>query len=191
MTIDDDHLAELVQAYLANQGHGPLLDDYLASFTQRSLPEAIEHAGFRFDGKVHGHQRLVGKEKLRQASQALLRAIKGIEACESFEDLHDFVAECTQHIEGFGILAKYDFALRIGAKLGVWPDVVYLHAGAKGGCKALGVKIAGKTVKMADLPKPIQKLQPHHAENFLCIYKEDFVGAPSKPKGCLPRRSGC
>ncbi len=101
----------------------------------------------------------------------------------TFEELHQLVADCTKHIDRFGVLARYDISLRIGANLGIWPEIVYLHAGTKKGCKKLGVPFKGKTVEMSALPKPVQRLKPHHADNFLCIYKGSFgsIGDTSNP----------
>jgi hypothetical protein len=76
--MNDATLAELVQDYLENQEYGPSLDAYLKFFSKRPLAEAIERSGYRIDGKVHDHQRLVGIEKLEQASQSLLQNIDEI-----------------------------------------------------------------------------------------------------------------
>lgn len=160
-------------------------DAFLTFFKKRTLVEAIERAGFSIDGKVHGHQRLVGRKKLEQASKALLKNIDELKACGSFEELHKLIANCTKHIDRFGVLARYDISLRIGANLGLWPEIVYLHAGTKKGCKILGVKFKGKIVDMAALPKPVQRLNPHHVENFLCIYKDSFQNEGRNPKSCI------
>lgn len=179
-------LDALVQQYVVTKEHGPALDAYLKFFKKRTLVEAIERAGFSIDGKVHGHQRRVGKEKLERASKALFKNIDKLEACRSFEELHELIADCTKHIHPFGVLARYDISLRIGANLGLWPEIVYLHAGTKKGCKKLGVKFKRTTVEMSALPKAVQRLKPYHAENFLCIYKDGFgrvgdASIPSRP----------
>ena len=174
-----DSLADLVRRYLAASGAGPRLDDYLDSFRTCSTAEAIERAGF--DGEnVHPHQRRLGRKILAQAARALRRKIDAVRACGHFEELHGLVTSCTQRIDRFGALARYDVALRIGAHLGVWPELIYQHAGTKVGCKKLGVRCEGKTVEPAELPAPIRRLKPHHAENFLCIYKSGFPYG----KGC-------
>jgi hypothetical protein len=185
---DDAHIAALVAEYLATPKHARALDIYLKTFQKRTLAEAIEQAGYRLDGKVHGHQRLVGKEKLRQAAKALQKNIEALKSLPNFEALHQFVTVCTKRIKRFGVLARYDISLRIGAKLGLLPEMVHLHAGTKDGCKTLGLKIKGKTIEMTKLPTPLQKLAPHHAENFLCIYKGRFA---VPVKSSTRRRSRC
>ena len=65
----------------------------------------------------------------------------------------------------------------LGHTWGLWPELVYLHAGTKKGCKALGVATKGGTVEMEKLPKAVRSLEPYHAENFLCIFKVVVGGA--------------
>jgi hypothetical protein len=55
-------------------------------------------------------------------------------------------------IPGIGELAVYDTALRIGARLGLEPAKVYLHAGTRAGAKALGLAYGGRTIELAELP---------------------------------------
>ena len=40
---------------------------------------------------------------------------------------------------------------------------------------------------MEKLPKPVQVLEPYQAEDFLCIFKDEFGGIGGKVKGCEPR----
>lgn len=190
--MNDAALAKLVHEYQTKPDYGRRLEAYLKYFKRLPLPEAIERAGFLKNGDVHDHQRLVGKWKLGQASQALIRSIDDLKVCRSFDELHAFVGKHTRRIERFGVLARYDISLRIGASLGLQPEIVHLHAGTRLGCKALGVLVKGKTVEMAALPKPVQVLEPLHAENFLCIFKDAFKGSPGRtPKSCVPKPNGC
>jgi len=183
-TSEGDSLADLVREYLGRKGSGPRLDAYLDTFRKCSLAEAIERAGYVGEN-VHPHQRRLGRKKLAQAAKALLKKLDVVQKCRSFEELHELVGSCTRHIDRFGALARYDVALRIGAHLGVWPELIYLHAGTAVGCKKLGIPCQGKTVEPEELPAPIRRLGAYHAENFLCIYKGGF--------GCVGRvrRSSC
>jgi len=181
-------LSQLVRIY--NRKHGPRLAAYLEYFqTLDSLEDAIRFACHGKDGKIHGHQHLVGKEKLKQARRKLQKVADEIAAVESFDDLLNLVEDRTSSIYRFGVLAVYDTSLRLGANLNVWPEVVYLHAGTRRGCRALGVVTKGGTVEMGHLPKPIRSLDPYQAEDFLCIFKDQFGGEEVEKKGCLPR--GC
>ena len=57
--------------------------------------------------------------------------------------------------------------------------------------KALGLLTLGSTLEMQQLPQSLQKLEPYPAEDFLCIFKEQFAGARVEPRGCEPKASNC
>lgn len=103
------------------------------------------------------------------AATALLKRIKQIGKCRSFAELLGCVEEATEGIDRFGELAAYDTAFRIGVKLNLMPEVVYLHTGTRMGCRALGLKANRKYVEMDELPKELRVLEPHEVEDFLCI----------------------
>lgn len=185
-------LSTLVAIY--RRKHGPRLAAYLDYFAKlESLEDAIRFACHGKEGKIHGHQHLVGKEKLEQARKAIQRHADEITACQSFDELLALVEDRTSSIDRFGVLAVYDTSLRLGAHLNLWPEFVYLHAGTKKGCKALGVATKGGTVEMEKLPRPVRALEPYQAEDFLCIFKDAFAGAGGgEVKGCGPgERAGC
>lgn len=178
-------LSTLVAIY--RRKHGPRIAAYLGYFAKLpSLDEAIRFACHGKDGKIHGHQHLVGKAKLEQARKALQRHADEITACKTFDELLTLIEDRTSSIDRFGVLAVYDTSLRLGAYLDLWPEVVYLHAGTKKGCKALGVVTKGGTVEMEKLPKAVRVLEPYLAEDFLCIFKDAFEGAGGIAKGCSP-----
>lgn len=167
-------LSNLVAIY--RRIHAPKLDSYLRYFQGlKTLDDAIRFACHGRDGKIHDHQRLVGKNKLELARISLRRGFHEIEASESFDVLQGLTEHRTSKIHRFGVLAVYDTSLRLGAFLGLWPEVVYLHAGTKKGCQSLGVTTKGGTIEMQNLPKAVQSLEPHHVENFLCIFKDRFA----------------
>lgn len=81
----------------------------------------------------------------------------------------------TGSISGICDLAVFDFALRIGARLGRLPERVYLHAGTREGAKALGLNVKGRaSIEMRELPRALRVLKPWEAEDVLCILKDDF-----------------
>lgn len=170
-----DSLSKLVRIYLRK--HGPPLDAYLDHYHQlENLDDAIRQACHGKDEKIHSHQHLIGKKKLDQAYKKLRKHAIEIAASESFDNLLTKVDCFTAAIDRFGVLAVYDTSLRLGAFLDVWPELVYLHAGTRKGCKKLGVEARGSTVKMEHLPQAIQVLKPYQAEDFLCIFKDQFGG---------------
>ena len=186
--MDNEKLASLVEDY--QTVHGPLLDSYLVAFTNFEWPgRVIYDAVHGRNGEIHSHQwRLRFRpEVLEQACSTLTRRADGIKLCKSFARLLDAVEDATHGVDHFRELAVYDTSLRIGAHLGLWPKVVYLHAGTRLGYEALvGVTTTSHMVDMDDLPRPVQVLAAHHAENFLCIYKDCFTGGRVAPKPCFP-----
>ncbi len=181
-------LSQLVRIY--KRKHGPRLAAYLDYFQNLdSVEDAIRYACHGKDGKIHGHQHLVGKANLEQARKKLQKCSDEIANIECFDELLALVEDRTSNIHCFGVLAVYDTALRLGSYLDVWPMVVYLHAGTKKGCKALGVAIKGGKVEMKRLPQPIGLLEPYQAEDFLCIFKDQFGGKEGHTEEYLPR--GC
>lgn len=178
-------LSALVRIY--QRKHGPRIADYLGYFQKlESLDDAIRFACHGKDGVIHSHQHLVGKLKLEQARKKLVQHTIEIESCDSFDELLKFVEDSTQNIYPFGTLAIYDTSLRLGAHLKLWPEVVYVHAGTKNGCRALGVKTTGGRVALDRLPKAIRVLEPYQAEDFLCILDDQIGGIDTKATGCLP-----
>lgn len=189
MTKAKKSLAALVSIY--RKRFAPRIAEYLCYFEKLDLFEdAIRFACLGMQGKIHGHQRRVGRAILTKASKKLLRHADDLDACGTFDELVSCVGEVTKRIERFGVLAVYDTSLRIGAKLGRWPESVYLHAGTMKGCKALGMDTANGIVEMADLPTPIRSLEPYQAEDFLCIFKDQFRGDGTAVESCLPGGEG-
>ena len=91
----------------------------------------------------------------------------------SFEDLFKIISE--NRIFGFGKLAIYDTALRIGYFLRLYPEQIYLHAGTSKGAKKLGIKInKRKKIEISELPKEFHKLNASEIEDILCIFKDRF-----------------
>ena len=68
----------------------------------------------------------------------------------------------------------YDTALRIGAKLGLEPEVVYLHRGTRSGMKALGLDVGRPFIEVDELPQALRSLRPHEIEDCVCIYKSEL-----------------
>jgi hypothetical protein len=139
-----------------------------------SLDEAIDNASLGKDerGKRHPHQRRLEELKMLRARYYLLGYRERISSLSSFNDLLDIVESVTDRVEGLGELYAYDTALRIGSFIGVLPEKVYLHAGARVGAKALGVDGKVKAIELRSLPVPFHSLEPHQAEDALCIYKK-------------------
>jgi hypothetical protein len=139
--------------------------------TQRSLADAVEKAAYAKtpDGRKHSHQWRLPLRASEKAHAALERADLG--RCRPFADLHAAVGRAIAGIDKIGVLMIYDTSLRLGAFLGLEPDVVHLHAGVREGAAALGIDRSRETVRPDELPAPFRALRPHEVEDCLCIYK--------------------
>ena len=183
-----DPLSELVNAYRTYYRLSDQLDFYSGL---ESLETAIDYAAMarRADGTKHPHQYRLKQPDLRAVRDNLLENRAQLKASQSFADIFHLVRSCAGR--GFGPLAIYDTALRLGAYLDRLPDYVYLHAGTRTGAKALGLKVDREYLAMDELPQPIQVLQPYEAEDFLCIYKGQLKNpeayADATVTGCHPQ----
>ena len=111
-------LAALVRQY--RREDAPWLEEQLRYYSGLMLDEAIRTAALARTpkGKKHGHQRRIPPAALEAAAKVLASVKRQIEACRTFEQLHDLVESVTLSIRRFGVLARYDTALRIGARVG-------------------------------------------------------------------------
>jgi len=163
----------------------PRANEELDWFRQQpTLSEAIRLAALAVNskGKRYSHQRRLGKTVLEQARDILLENEKAIEACrdQDFNDLFTLLEQLLAPINGLGELYVYDTALRIGAKIGLLPRRVYLHAGTRVGAKALGFDGKAKTIEVSQLPDWLHQLEPHEIEDVLCIFKDKLTRAPER-----------
>ncbi len=148
--------------------------------TQQSLRDTIELAALaKFPGGKHPprlirhpHQRRIPPPALEDARQELLGA--DLRFCRTFDDLHNRVGSLIRSIPGIGALAVYDISHRIGAKLGLEPEKVYLHAGTRDGARALGLDFRRPFLEVSELPRPLRRLKPYQIEDCLCIFKKEF-----------------
>jgi len=166
--------AGIVQAYRRDHKQGIRAElDYYANLP--SLDEAVARASRaeRPDGKRHDHQTRIGREALGKGA----RRLKGISwsAYKTFSKLHSFLEHRIGAIPGIGELMVYDTALRIGAKLGLEPEVVYLHRGTRRGARALGLDASRPFITLDELPHELRSLRPHEIEDCLCIYKTELA----------------
>lgn len=151
-----------------------------------TLHEAVEHAAMarNLDGKVHAHQRRVGRRVLAKARAVLLSRLPDIEACESFDELLMLVEASTSKIPRFGELAAYDTALRIGAWLKMSPEVVYLHAGTRKGAMSFRLGRGMRYIQKSELPIELRQLSADQVEDLLCIFKDHLRSTRNhRPRG--------
>ncbi|MEK6285973.1 MAG: hypothetical protein AABO57_09560 [Acidobacteriota bacterium] len=154
-----------LEAQLRTFGDEPTLQSAVARAALAETP----------DGKRYSHQRRIKRVVLREMRRRLLEI--GFSKLRSFDEIHNAVDQAIGSIRGVGDLLLYDTALRIGAKLGIMPDRVYLHSGTRRGARALGLPSKRRSISIAELPVALRGLKPHEIEDCLCIFKDDFQGA--------------
>lgn len=141
-----------------------------------SLELAIHNAAHATDhrGKRFRHQCRIPASALRRAKAVLTSRIAEVRANKSFDDLHSFLMRVLGDVRGLGELYFYDTAIRLGAFLGLSPELVYLHRGTLAGARALGLDVSAGYLTLSQLPRLVRTLRAHEAEDFLCIYKNRF-----------------
>lgn len=168
------HLDEAIDDYV--ECHRVRLRAEMGHYEEAAtLREAITRAARaeRPDGKRHDHQRRLPPATLREAERALLAIEPALAGALTFHELMRLVEDAFDPIRGAGELFVYDTALRIGAKLGLQPDSVYLHRGTRGGARRFHPAPRGTTLDLGAVPRPLRRrLSPSEIEDFLCIYKD-------------------
>jgi hypothetical protein len=143
---------------------------------QPTLAAAVALAAVAEDdrGRRFPHQRRLKQADLARARVKLVENVSSLQAEKSFARLHERVETLTRSISGLGVLYQYDTALRVGAKLGLLPANVYLHAGTRIGAKALRIRLEPnqRFLFTTDIPRALLVLAPHEIEDVLCIYKK-------------------
>jgi hypothetical protein len=170
----DQEFQAIVQDYIVTH-RNPAAEELDSFGRQRSIREAVRLDGMGLvEGKKHPHQRRLRNSDLASATNALLACLEQISAATSFDELHTSVHNLVGQISRIGELYVYDTALRIGAKLRIRPNRVYLHRGTREGARALKVDASQATIDVSQLPPAFQRLDAREIEDCLCIYKEDL-----------------
>jgi hypothetical protein len=165
------NLTEMVREYIFSKR--PAKRAELKHFRRLSLERAVETAALakNSEGKRSGHHRRRTQAQLAQGKSKLIVLLSEMRGCGSFDQLHRLVCNATDPVKGLGELYAYDTAHVIGARLGLQPKKVYLHAGTRKGAQAL--KFPGNLpyLQPSELPPELQLLKPSEVEDFLCIYE--------------------
>ena len=108
---------------------------------------------------------------------------------KSFEDLLQQLMKLQKasKLKGIGDLTLYDTATCIGCEVGVLPEFIYLHAGAKTGAVAIFGKERIKQCNnlltkqdFVDVCVGFSDLEPLEIEDFMCFYHLDLEGDSKK-----------
>lgn len=173
-TLSQATLGVVVAHYNSFNRATPIAElDYFSA--QPSFEEAISEAALcRVRGKRLSHQCRIPRAVLDEARMRLLSNASILGNARTFEELHADIEILIGSISGIGPLTVYDIALRIGAYRNKSPKLIFLHAGTRGGAKALGLDWQASTLKVEDLPASLRQLTAREAEDVLCIYKGYF-----------------
>ena len=169
-----DSLPAIVSSYVADYRLRALAERqfYARHATWETLLDSVAAARDMY-GRRHSHQRRLARDALVTVRSALAGA--DLRGATSFADLIGRVEAAIGSIYGVGELMVYDTALRLGASVGLEPEVVYLHSGTRKGARALGLDHAKPFLAMDDLPSALRGLRPREVEDLLCIYKAQLL----------------
>lgn len=142
----------------------------------RSLSETIRLAANAIgsDDKRHDHQRRIPSSALAKLARELLEIEQNVQDSKSFAYLFGLVKDTAKNLKYIGELTIYDTAFRIGAKLKLYPEDVYLHAGTRKGAAVLGIDTTRESIAASSLPSAFTVLKPYEIEDVLCMYKDDL-----------------
>jgi hypothetical protein len=160
---------------------------------QPTLRDATKNAALARSskGKRYSHQRRIKRAAIQEALSILPNESDRIKRCRTFAELFKLIDTALEDVSGIGELYVYDTSLRIGAKLNLFPEKVYLHAGTRLGARALGLPNV-PTLSVSEFPKEFRALKPHEIEDALCIFKDEFASSRRIPVPADPtRRSWC
>jgi len=156
--------------------HRRRIEDEERWFRSRPTRDAISSAALARGrgGKKFDHQWRLKNSDLVQAEVALLDVESDVINAGTFDELYGVVWRAVRHIWKNPELYCYDTAHRIGAKLGLKPEKVYLHRGTRIGARRLGLNTKGATIEVSTLPNGLRGLDASALEDILCIYKDEF-----------------
>ncbi|MBZ0235610.1 MAG: hypothetical protein K8M05_24990 [Deltaproteobacteria bacterium] len=172
-------LRAVVRHYIAR--HRPRALAELASFRDEpTLEAAVRRAALTLlaDGRRDPHHTRRPQELLERAEARLVERLAAIETAAAFSSLYQVIDNAVGHWTGLGHLYVYDAALRIGARKGVLPKVVYLHAGTREGAQKLLDAKKRKTLfpsELIEVAPALAELEAYEIEDVLCIYKDQLL----------------
>ena len=108
---------DLVKCYVRT--HVKEIDEELSFYKrQKSLVDTIKVAAICEGGNRHPHQRRLTQEALDEFCKRLSDKKSSFQVAEGFDEIYSVVRKVGHGVYGIGPLATYDFAQRIGLKLG-------------------------------------------------------------------------
>jgi hypothetical protein len=164
----------VVAAYIRDKRPAALMERKTFA-DEHTLEAAVRRGalGLTVGGKTYRHQWRVRKDARRAWARHLLDHLGELRSATTFHELLTSIERLT--IFGIDEMTIYDTADRIGVKLGLEPEFVYLHKGTRVGARHLGLGRGRAWLRPEELPTPFQVLQPYEMEDCLCIYEEEIA----------------
>lgn len=137
--------------------------------------------------KKSDHQQLIKPNLLEDFSKVIFKEINLLKNSSDFDDIYITISKLASTISGIGELTVYDASLKIGSYLSLYPEKVFLHAGAKEGAnylrelgllkRTVNTKNSNLKARMqfkSDFPEYFDMLTPWQLENFLCCKRDNL-----------------
>jgi len=165
----------LIEDYKYFKGDSYYNNDFQDYMAEHQLEDAIKIAVFSRDrhNKIDHHQRRIKLSSMQGFYNNLIKVINQIDNAKDFEELYNIF--WTNRVSGIGDLTTYDICKRVGIYLKIFPDYIYIHAGAREGLKNLLKKsMKMEYIKKEELPDPFNScsLMPVELEDFFCNYRK-------------------
>jgi len=132
-----DHHKSLMGEYLSKRNNMCNIDIIKYTIEQNSLEDAISVAVMskNRNGNTEYHQRRIYKDVYPNFRKKLLNVKDKIKNVKNFDELINIIHN--NKPSGAGELFCYDVELRIGHKLNLLPEKIYIHAGTRIGLEKL------------------------------------------------------
>lgn len=162
------------------------IEEWISEYLSKGYGDKVLKREWR-GGYIRGHAPWNNTEDCYHKWLELInQKLDNLNEIKDFEALYNEILALK--ISGIGTLTIYDTATMIGCPNGVYPQQIYLHAGAAEGADALGIE--GETATKEQFVAAcdaFEKLEPIQIEDFLCIYKRQLKGETTKS----PQGYGC
>lgn len=113
--------------FLIGPGHAFAQRDEMPAGYPQSLESDLQMLLGRLSEGPSSPGLLVGWRRRLETEEPQIRS------CQTFRQLRELIKSAAMEVPKIGELTVYDTAVRIGAKLALAPQDVYLHAGTKKG----------------------------------------------------------
>ncbi|MFI5264565.1 MAG: hypothetical protein ACHQM6_08630 [Candidatus Kapaibacterium sp.] len=164
---------DIVNDYKGSSGRDEELE--LFRGLRGNIGDAILHAGLGRDssGMALPHMNQLDRVALFEATIELNRSRFQLLRSKNLQELFNVIGDIVNKTIGVAAVYHYDTALRIGFSLDLYPELVYLQAGALEGAVSINPNFAvGDPIPLTLLPEAFSNVRHYEAENILCMYRQ-------------------